>query len=92
MIVLDTHIWVNWILGGDAALTPAVVNAMQTESRCAVSAISCFEVSLLESGGKLELPLPVNMKAAQVMCQQQGIHYNAGLITRLAQHLGEIFK
>ncbi|OGT16720.1 MAG: hypothetical protein A3J49_04675 [Gallionellales bacterium RIFCSPHIGHO2_02_FULL_57_16] len=23
MIVLDTHIWVNWILGGEAALNPA---------------------------------------------------------------------
>lgn len=33
MIVLDTHIWVNWILGGDTALTPAVVDAMQKESR-----------------------------------------------------------
>jgi PIN domain nuclease of toxin-antitoxin system len=60
MIILDTHIWVNWILGGDAALTPAVVNAMKKESCLAVSAISCFEVSLLVSRGKLELPLPVN--------------------------------
>lgn len=60
MIVLDTHIWVNWILGGNAALTPVVVDAMQKESCLAVSAISCFEVSLLVSRGKLELPLPVN--------------------------------
>lgn len=60
MIILDTHIWVSWILGGDAALTPAVVDAMQKESCLAVSAISCFEVSLLVSRGKLELPLPVN--------------------------------
>lgn len=60
MIVLDTHIWVNWILGGDAALSPAVVFAMQNENRLAVSGISCFEVSLLASRGKLELPLPVS--------------------------------
>lgn len=33
MILLDTHIWVNWILSGDDALTPAVVQAMQEESR-----------------------------------------------------------
>ncbi len=25
MIILDTHIWVNWILGGDASLTPLIV-------------------------------------------------------------------
>lgn len=46
MIVLDTHIWVNWILCGEAALTPAIVHAMQQESRLTVSAISCFEVSV----------------------------------------------
>ncbi len=60
MIVLDTHIWVNWILGGDTALSPAIVDAMQNESHLAVSAISCFEVSLLASRGKLELPLPID--------------------------------
>jgi len=31
MILLDTHIWVNWILKGDAALPTAVVDAMQEE-------------------------------------------------------------
>jgi PIN domain nuclease of toxin-antitoxin system len=60
MIILDTHIWVNWILGGDTALTPTIVYAMQKEKRLAVSAISCFEVSLLASRGKLELPLSVD--------------------------------
>jgi len=60
MIILDTHIWVNWIIGGNTALSPAVVDAMQKESRLAVSAISCFEVSLLANRGKLELTLPVN--------------------------------
>ena len=60
MIVLDTHIWVNWILGGEAALTPAIIEAMQKESNLAVSAISCFEVALLVSRGKLELPLPID--------------------------------
>ena len=33
--------------------------------------------------------IPSFHDAAQAM-RQQGIHYNAGLITRLAQHLGEI--
>ena len=67
MIVLDTHIWVNWILGGDAALTPAVVDAMQAESHLAVSAISCFEVSLLVTRGKLELPYPVSEWLAEAL-------------------------
>ena len=64
MIVLDTHIWVNWILGGEAALTPAIVSAMQQESRLTVSAISCFEVTMLVNRGRLELPLQVAMATA----------------------------
>ncbi len=60
MIILDTHIWVNWILGGEAALPLAIVDAMQKENRLAVSAISCFEVAMLVSRGKLQLSLPVN--------------------------------
>jgi len=60
MILPDTNIWVNWILKGDPALPPAVVDAMQGADRLAVSAISCFEVSLLAKRGRIELPLPVN--------------------------------
>lgn len=60
MIVLDTHIWVNWIVRGEAALPPAMTEAMQKEDRLAVSAISCFEVAMLVSRGKLQLTLPVN--------------------------------
>jgi PIN domain nuclease of toxin-antitoxin system len=60
MIVLDTHIWVNWIVGGDAALPASIMSAMQAEDRLAVSTISCFEVSLLVKRGRLELPLPVD--------------------------------
>jgi len=59
MIVLDTHIWVNWILGGEAALPASIVEAMQAETRLTVSVISCFEVALLVKRGRLELPLPV---------------------------------
>ena len=59
MIVLDTHIWVDWIIGGATALPKAIFHAMQSESHLAVSAISCFEVSLLVKRGKPELPLPI---------------------------------
>jgi len=59
MIVLDTHIWVTWIIEGTTALPAPVVKTMSDEARLAVSAISCFEVSLLVKRGKLELPLPI---------------------------------
>ncbi|MBU1666090.1 MAG: type II toxin-antitoxin system VapC family toxin [Gammaproteobacteria bacterium] len=60
MIILDTHIWVNWILLGDSGLTKPILAAMNSQSSMAVSAISCFEVSLLVKQRKLELPLPVD--------------------------------
>ena len=44
MIVLDTHVWIKWIINGDSALTKSVVNALAFDSHWAVSAISCFEV------------------------------------------------
>ncbi len=60
MILLDTHVWVNWIVKGNASLAPGVVEAMQNVDCLAVSAISCFEVSLLVKRRKIELPLPVD--------------------------------
>ncbi|MBV5328452.1 MAG: type II toxin-antitoxin system VapC family toxin [Chlorobium sp.] len=59
MIVLDTHIWVKWIIDGNPALSETIVNAMRIDRHWTVSAISCFEVSLLVKRGKLQLPLPV---------------------------------
>ncbi|GBL44290.1 hypothetical protein SFMTTN_0085 [Sulfuriferula multivorans] len=32
MIVLDTHIRVNWILGSDAAQYPSIIATMQSET------------------------------------------------------------
>jgi PIN domain nuclease of toxin-antitoxin system len=57
MILLDTHIWINWILLGPDALKPAIASAIEAADRVVVSAISCFEVTLLVKGRKLELPL-----------------------------------
>lgn len=39
MIVLDTHIWVNWILLGVPDLTTPIVAAMDAQSAMAVSVI-----------------------------------------------------
>lgn len=57
MILLDTHIWVNWILLGRDALKPAIASAIEDADTVAVSAISCFEVAILVKGRKLEPPL-----------------------------------
>jgi len=60
MIVLDTHIWVKWIVRGDKGVSRSILEAMDSQSSLAVSAISCLEVSLLVKLGKLELPLPTH--------------------------------
>jgi PIN domain nuclease of toxin-antitoxin system len=57
VIVLDTHVWVNWILLGETSLTKPIQAAINSQTSMAVSAISCFEVSLLVKQHKLELPL-----------------------------------
>ena len=59
MIVLDTHIWVKWIINGNQDLSEKIVNAMKLDTHLAVSAISCMEVSLLEKRVRLQLPLSV---------------------------------
>jgi PIN domain nuclease of toxin-antitoxin system len=60
VIVLDTHVWVNWILLGSDGLTKPIQNAIDGQPAMAVSAISCFEVSMLVKHRKLELPLSVD--------------------------------
>jgi len=59
VIILDTHVWVNWILLGEPGLTQPIMAAINSQPLMAVSAISCFEVSLLVKQRKLELPLPI---------------------------------
>ena len=37
MIVLDTHIWVKWIINGNQDLSEKIVNAMKLDTHLAVS-------------------------------------------------------
>lgn len=67
MIILDTHVWVNWILLGEPGLTQPITAAINSQSLMAVSAISCFEVSLLVKQRKLELPLPIGEWLAEAL-------------------------
>jgi len=57
MIVLDTHVWVWWVHGGEQ-LTQAqreIITANETDL-IGVSAISCWEIAKLVEYGRLELP------------------------------------
>lgn len=58
MIVLDTHIWLDWIIEGLSSLPPGIAVAIEQDSHVVVSAISCFEVALLAKRGVVSLGVP----------------------------------
>ncbi len=58
MIVLDTHIWLDWIIRDGTGLPPGIAAALDTAPRLGVSAISSFEVIYLVKRKRMELPLP----------------------------------
>lgn len=59
MILIDTHIWLRWLLP-DNPLPQNLTDLIETADAPAVSAISCWELVLLERFRRIELPLPVD--------------------------------
>lgn len=59
MILMDTHIWLRWLLP-DEPLSENLIKLIETTEYLAVSSISCWEVVLLEKLHRIELPLPVD--------------------------------
>ena len=60
MILMDTHIWIRWLLPNDP-LPKKLIDLIETTDALAVSSISCWEVVLLEKFNRIELPLPVDI-------------------------------
>ena len=60
MIVLDTHVWIWW-MHNDPALPPAYKHFLDTHKSAGlgVSIISCWEIALLDAGGNITLPSPI---------------------------------
>jgi len=59
MIILDTHVWLKWIINNGAGLPNDILAALHSEPKMAVSAISSFEVVYLVKRRRVELPIPV---------------------------------
>ena len=59
MILMDTHIWLRWILPNEP-LSDNHLKLINSSDSLAVSSISCWEIVLLEKWNKIELPLPIN--------------------------------
>ncbi|MDP2180569.1 type II toxin-antitoxin system VapC family toxin [Methylicorpusculum sp.] len=55
---MDTHIWVRWILNNNP-LPPSILDIIETSDAVAVSAISIWEVVLLEKRKRIELPCTI---------------------------------
>lgn len=61
MILLDTHVWVWWVLGSDKLKPRHEERLREAEGEgLGVSIISCWEVAKLVELNRLELPLAVD--------------------------------
>lgn len=61
MMVLDTHVWLWWVSGDLASLTPARAALIEVCDEVAVSAMSCFEVAWLAHHGRIALPCDIEL-------------------------------
>jgi len=59
MILIDTHIWLRWLLPTDP-LPNSLVLQIEQANKIWVSSMSCWEVTMLEQRQRIELPLPTN--------------------------------
>ena len=61
MILLDTHIWVWWVMGDErlSAKQKKAINSFENDGLC-LSIISLWEVAKLEELGKIILPFKIN--------------------------------
>ena len=68
MIVLDSHIWVWWVLG-NPKLSPEHHKVLQEAEGegLGVSIISCWEVAKLVELGRLELPMAIEQWLAHAL-------------------------
>lgn len=58
MILLDTHIWIRWLLPTDP-LPPSLVEQIEKADSVVISSISCWEATMLEKRQRIVLPLPI---------------------------------
>ena len=72
MILLDTHIWVRWLISED--INSELTELIENSSEVCVSSISCWEVVYLAKRGRIEHPIPaerwieVGLHETQISC------------------------
>lgn len=58
MILLDTHIWVRWLISDN--MNPALIETIENSEQVCISSISCWEVVYLAKRGRIELEIPAD--------------------------------
>lgn len=61
MIVLDTHIWIDFVNRPDSLPRPMLEAIRARREPVGISSISAWEVLLLERRGRLELKIPARL-------------------------------
>lgn len=56
MILLDTHIWVRWLISDN--MNPALIDTIENSEQVCISSISCWEVVYLAKRGRIQLEMP----------------------------------
>ena len=96
MIVLDTHVWVRWLVAPSAQADPlprALLDTIDTAEQVCVSVVSCWEVAMLVKRGRLELPMSVNEWCHEASVNS-GIHclpLTTGIALR-SVHLSDVHR
>lgn len=57
MILLDTHIWVRWLLKDTDTLSEKLVKLINEADEVSVLAVSCWEVAYLHKRNRIKLPV-----------------------------------
>ena len=69
-LLLDTHVWIWLAYGESRRLKPSAVRAIEgagARRAILISVVSVWEIALLESKGRIELPVPVSAWMKQAL-------------------------
>lgn len=69
MILLDTHIWVRWLISDNIGSKLAAL--IENSEEVCVSSISCWEIVYLAKRGRMELPIPAEKWIAVGLSETQ---------------------
>lgn len=72
MILLDTHIWVRWLISDK--ISSELIDFIEYSEQVCISSISCWEVVYLAKRGRIDLEMPaeewiyVGLSETQMTC------------------------